>query len=255
MWADELTQIVVGGEGAGTGRCGSQAAAVIEDWVEDSVVIDIGDDATDWGGRKDADAVEKQIADGVVADSLEGGTDSGFEGSMFGFISGVDRFDSTGWDYDFDADAVGRFIATELDAAGLSLLAGGGSGDLVVEGDSEDLLFAGGSERTVRLDPLIVAERQLIKGELQDGCKKLIDSCAQVSALGLLVGSATGGSEISFIYDEKTRLMEHDVDDREYQMEKLGSDDIVAHFGRAVGSISLKDLSRYVQSYSEGYCL
>ena len=49
--------------------------------------------------------------------------------------------------------------------------------------------------------------------------------------------------------------MEHDVDDREYQMEKLGSDDIVAHFGRAVGSISLKDLSRYVQSYSEGYCL
>ena len=183
MWADELTQIVVGGGGAGTGRCGSQAAAVIGDWVEDSVVIDIGDDATDWGGRKDADAVEKQIADGVVADSLEGGTDSGFEGSMFGFISGVDRFDSTGWDYDFDADAVGRFIATELDAAGLSLLAGGGSGDLVVEGDSEDLLFAGGSERTVRLDPLIVAERQLIKGELQDGCKKLIDSCAQVSAL------------------------------------------------------------------------
>jgi hypothetical protein len=61
LWADELTQIVVGGEGAGTGRCGSQAAAVIEDWVEDSVVIDIGDDATDWGGRKDAGAVETRL--------------------------------------------------------------------------------------------------------------------------------------------------------------------------------------------------
>ena len=54
----------------------------------------------------------------------------------------------------------------------------------------------------------------------------------------MLVGSAIGGSEISFIYDEKTRLMEHDVDDREYQMEKLGSDDIVADFDRAVGSIN-----------------
>ena len=57
----------------------------------------------------------------MVADSLESGTNNGFEGLMFGFFSGVGRFDSTGRDYDFDADAVGRFIATELDAAGLSL--------------------------------------------------------------------------------------------------------------------------------------
>ena len=89
-------------------------------WLEDSIVIDIGIDAADWGDELDGNAAEKQIADGVVADSLENGTSSGFEGSMFGFISGLDRFDSTGWDCDFDADAVGSFIATELDAAGLA---------------------------------------------------------------------------------------------------------------------------------------
>ena len=47
------------------------------DWMEDSIVIDIGVDATDWDGELDADAVQKQIAD---ADS-EDGTGAGSEDS------------------------------------------------------------------------------------------------------------------------------------------------------------------------------
>ena len=249
--AGERTQ--VDGEVEADGSSCSGSVAVAEKfsggWLEDSIVIDIGVDATYWGDELDADAVEKQIADGVVADSLESGTGSGFEGSMFGFISGVDKFDLTGWDCDFDADAVGSFIATDLDAAGLSLLVGGGSGDFVVEGDSEDLLFVGGSEWTVRLDPLIVAERQLIKAECEVGCEELIGSRDGDSSYDSLISDGTEDF-VGFAYGNKKMIADDDcpevaqIDDG-LEME---SSRVVMEICRVIGFGISDDFGRFVSN-------
>jgi hypothetical protein len=129
--ADERTQGVVEEESAGADRCGSRAAAVMEDWMIDSMVHDIG-----------------------------------------------------GWDDELDANAIGRMIVTEFDAAGLD--------SRVLENGS-----GGGSEwkSTVRLEPLTFAERLKVKGGSRAGGGELIGHVHGLGSFGsfdLFSGTADG---------------------------------------------------------------
>ena len=74
--------------------CGGSVATEVgsgsEDWMQDSVVIDIGADATVWGGELDIDADENSIAYELAAGVLENGSDSDLDlVHGVGFGSGV----------------------------------------------------------------------------------------------------------------------------------------------------------------------
>jgi hypothetical protein len=96
-----------------------------EDWMEDSVVIDIGADVIECGTEVDAGAV----ADSTVCGFDCGGSVEAAEvGFGFGLISDYEKMVLFDDDAEVDADAIGNLIAIEMDAAGLdSLVTGSGS--------------------------------------------------------------------------------------------------------------------------------
>ena len=96
-----------------------------EDWMEDSVVIDIGADVTECGTEMDAGAV----ADSTVCGFDCGGSVEAAEvGFGFGFNSEYEKMILFDDDAEVDADAIGTLISIEMDAAGLdSLVTGSGS--------------------------------------------------------------------------------------------------------------------------------
>ena len=111
---------------AGVTSCSGSVVDWVEDWIQDSVIIDIGADAAVWNSELGFDAVKKHIADAYsengagTEDSAEVGSEDWIRDSVVDSIGG--------WDCDFDADAVGEMIAIEMDAAGLdSLVTGSGS--------------------------------------------------------------------------------------------------------------------------------
>jgi hypothetical protein len=199
---------------------GSEEAAEVgvgsEDWIQDSVIIDISADASVWSSELDSGAVQKQIAD---ADSGVSGTGAGSEDSAevgVGFVKekliqfddvtderywtgqtvrlesdcGIEGFaawldslagggteeaaevvvGSEDWIRDsvmnsiggcgceFDADAVGKLIAIEMDAAGLDSLVTG-SGSVVIP----DVSFGFGSgfkEKMIEFDDVAETARE-----------------------------------------------------------------------------------------------
>jgi hypothetical protein len=98
--SSESKQVDLEVEAADGISCGGSVEEVedYEDWWQDSVIIEIGadDDATVWDSGLDACAFQKQIADDADIDvGYENGTGDGYEGSVFGFVSGVDSLDLT----------------------------------------------------------------------------------------------------------------------------------------------------------------
>jgi hypothetical protein len=124
-----LSQELAVAESPDNGCGGSVEVAEVgfgsEDWMEDSVVIDIGADVTECGTEMDAGAV----ADSTVCGFDCGGSVEAAEvGFGFGFNSEYEKMILFDDDAEVDADAIGTLISIEMDAAGLdSLVTGSGS--------------------------------------------------------------------------------------------------------------------------------
>ena len=217
--------------------CGGSVATEVgsgsEDWMQDSVVIDIGADATVWGGELDIDADEKG---GVMRNSCSGSLEVA---AQVGFGSAVWMDDSAmndtgGWDCDFDADTVGNLIAIEVDAAGLDSLVGGGSVMIPELGFVSEICKLG-----VGLEPLTLAARLLIKEGSETESKVWIDCGLDSFSLFGSSSDSGGGSEdyVSFGSESEKLIMFDDCAGgfQKDDLPEFGCSSVVAELFRVVG--------------------
>ena len=217
---------------AGVTSCSGSVVDWVEDWIQDSVIIDIGADAAVWNSELGFDAVKKHIADAYSENGA--GTEDSAEVGV-GFVKEkLMQFDDATDERYWTGQSVGLESECGIDgfAAWLDSLAGGGTEDSAEVG-SEDWIrdsvvdSIGGWDCDFDAD----AVGEMIAIEMDAaGLDSLVTGSGSVVIPDVSFGFGSGFEEKMIQFTDVAETARGD------EIEKEGSDDIISGFGRDVVS-------------------